>query len=136
MSAELIDAIPDVIEFIANNKELVACLSLPVFAMAFSKAVRMKIGQRDRWECQECGKDFKSGWMVHASHYNHDQGDPDYDSEYSGEILCVDCHQDYHVEHQDNPEDIGLTRKQNNWAIHKLMNTDRRTRDYRNRNGG
>jgi len=63
---------------------------------AFSFEVRRKIGERDGWTCG-CGRSFHDGWMVEASHYNHDRGNPDYDTANEGRILCRKCHLKDHI---------------------------------------
>lgn len=92
---------------------------------AFSLKVRKEIGRRDRWTCQDCGVQFKDGYMVHASHYNHDKKLPIYDNIENGRIQCVDCHQAYHEEHVGDEEAIGLSVQANLAAIELLENTPR-----------
>jgi hypothetical protein len=96
--------------------------------LAFSLATRKKIGQRDHWQCQDCGAKFSDGTMVHASHFFHDRSDPNYDKPESGRIQCVDCHENYHLLYQGNASEIGMTEAGNDAAIELLTNTDRATR--------
>jgi hypothetical protein len=103
-------------------------LAFPAVAMAFSLAVRKAIGVRDNWTCQDCGDKFSDGVMVHASHYNHDRSDPNYDTVEAGRIQCVDCHQAYHALYQGNSNQIGMTEAGNDAAIELLENTERAIR--------
>ncbi|MBV6446329.1 MAG: hypothetical protein IFNCLDLE_02621 [Ignavibacteriaceae bacterium] len=94
---------------------------------AFSPKTRKEIGTRDKWTCQDCGVQFRDGWMVHASHYNHDKSLPIYDAAENGRIQCVDCHQAYHEEHVGDEEAIGLSVQANLAAIDLLEHTNRGT---------
>lgn len=100
-------------------------LSLAPFLLAFSLNIRKLIGKRDHWTCQDCGDKYSDGVMVHASHYNHDKSDPNYDKVEGGRIQCVDCHQAYHELYVGNANQIGLTEAANNGAIELLENTQR-----------
>lgn len=93
--------------------------------LAFSQKTRKEIGSRDRWHCQTCGVDWNGGFMLHASHYNHNQSEPEYDSPSNGRMQCVDCHQQYHEEHVGSAGEIGLTEAENLAAIALLSNTER-----------
>lgn len=95
---------------------------------AFSLKTRKEIGTRDRWTCVDCGVQFRDGYMVHASHYNHDKSLPIYDSAENGRIQCVDCHQAWHELHVGDEEAIGLCVQANNAAIELLEATERSTR--------
>lgn len=95
---------------------------------AFSLKTRKEIGKRDHWTCQDCGVQFQDGFMVHASHYNHDRSREDYDHADSGRIQCVDCHETYHELYVGNAQEIGLTEAGNDRAIEILSATDRRRR--------
>lgn len=101
----------------------------PILGMAFSAAVRAAIGKRDHWTCQDCGVQFKDGYMVHASHYNHDKSLPIYDSADNGRIQCVDCHEAFHEDHVGSAKDIGLSEEANLAAILLLEATNRGTRE-------
>lgn len=96
---------------------------------AFSPKARKEIGKRDRWTCVDCGVQFRDGYMVHASHYNHDKSLVIYDSVENGRIQCVDCHQAWHELHVGDEEAIGLCVQANNAAIELLESTDRGTRN-------
>jgi len=100
-------------------------ISLPVFSLAFSLAVRKAIGTRDHWTCQDCGDSYQEGTMVHASHFDHDRANPLYDTPEMGRIQCVDCHQVYHEMHQGVAYEIGLTEQANQAAIELLEHTIR-----------
>lgn len=110
---------------------LVLFCTTPLLAMAFSVAVRKLIGARDRWTCQDTGKKFSEGWMLHASHYNHDKSKPDYDSVDNGRMQSVSAHLQYHEDHVGKAEKIGLSERDNNYAIQKLREADERTQEYR-----
>lgn len=62
----------------------------------FSYESRKEIGKRDGWTC-ECGRSFKDGWMVHASHLDHERNEM-YDQPEVGKIECVKCHIARHIE--------------------------------------
>lgn len=111
----------------------IASLGILVLAVtnAFSRASRKKIGIRDGWQCQESGKRFADGHMIHTAHFDHDRTNPDYNKPYNGRCLSVKMHLQDHVDHIGSAEDIGLTEAQNNWAIQQLQKTDTRTRVYR-----
>lgn len=119
------------------SKERVAFYSAAALGIAwlsqfaFSKETRKKIGQRDHWACSDCGKRFDEGWMLHASHYDHDRDNPDYDSMETGRMQCVEDHLRFHQEHVGKSEEIGLSEDNNEFAIQALLRTDRRTRKYR-----
>lgn len=113
-------------EVITHHQEL---LSLAPFLLAFSLSIRKLIGKRDHWTCQDCGDKYSDGVMVHASHYNHDKRDPNYDKVEGGRIQCVDCHQAYHELYVGNADQIGMTEEGNNAAIELLENTERAVRE-------
>ena len=100
---------------------------LAVSQFAFSKSTRLEIGERDGWECQETGKRFADGWMLHAAHYDHDRDNPDYDEAYNGRMLSVGAHKDHHVDHQGRAHEIGLSEPYNDLAIEALKHTEHRT---------
>lgn len=109
-------------------------LGLLTFALlsAFSKATRYEIGKRDHWSCQDCGRQFKKGYMLHAAHYDHDRENPDYDQSYMGRMLCVECHKNDHIDtHGAN----GLSKRGNQTAIRILSGTNLRTRKWRASHG-
>jgi len=93
--------------------------------LAFSLKTRKEIGGRDHWHCADCGDQWWDGVMLHASHYNHDQSLPTYDSPESGRMQCVDCHQSYHELYVGNAAAIGLTEEGNMAAIALLEATER-----------
>lgn len=63
----------------------------------FSYESRQEIGRNERWQCA-CGRGFSSGFMVHASHYDHSRDNDYYDSPENGRIQCVICHLRTHIE--------------------------------------
>ncbi len=66
----------------------------------FSVESRKEIGKRDRWTCK-CGRSFQDGWMVHASHYDHERNDH-YDCPDNGCVECIADHIRRHIElHQE-----------------------------------
>ena len=99
-----------------------------ISTLAFSVDIRKLIGKRDKWKCVDCGDKFSDGVMVHASHYNHDKSDPNYNTVEAGRIQCVDCHENYHTLYVGNAREIGLTEAANEGAISLLEATDRGTR--------
>lgn len=120
----------EVYEFFINYP----LLALP-FILAFSRKIRMKIGKRDKWTDQETNQRFVDGWMVHASHYNHDKSQPDYNTTQQGRIQSVESHLRYHESYVGRADQIGLTERENDWAIMQLRNTDHRTKKWRKQNG-
>lgn len=60
--------------------------------LAFSKKTRKEIYYRDNGTCQVCGKKFQDGWMLHASHFDHDWNSPYYDDPDNGQMECIKCH--------------------------------------------
>lgn len=118
-----------------RSKELVvfiASLGLlsQAFFYAFSKDVRKEIGTRDKWTCQDCGKQFKDGYMVQAAHESdrHHKGHPMYNDPTSGKIRCIDCHQAQHE------RGTSLGKRGDNYAVSQLKKTDRRTFAWRKNN--
>lgn len=88
-------------------------ISAPVIAMAFSEAVRKKIGDRDGW------KSVKSGRTAHleATHINHDKRRKGYDSPSNGRMLTVDEH---YMDHYNRHGRNGLTLRGNLWALRRI----------------
>lgn len=77
--------------------------TLEVSRWAFSKSVRMEIGRRDDWTCQEeeCGLSFNDGYWVQASHYDHNKKNPSHNTTGNGRILCTLHHAIEHLEKGD-----------------------------------
>jgi len=107
-------------------------LAMVAFAMAFSINVRKEIGRRDHWTCQSCGKEFRDGFMVHASHLpeHHSKDDPLYDTPDAGEILCIECHK---MVHQQGTS-IGPVKDA--YAVRLLSETPVMTREWYQKHGG
>jgi len=63
----------------------------------FSYESRQEIGRREKWQCS-CGRSFRDGWMVQASHYDHDKSSDHYDDPDNGTISCITCHLRNHIE--------------------------------------
>lgn len=97
----------------------------PIFALPFSKHIRMLIGKRDDWTCQEdgCDKSFRDGWMVQAAHNpeHHSKDDPLYDTVDAGEILCIAHHLLQHL------GGTSLGKVKDAWAARQLSQTDEHT---------
>lgn len=74
---------------------------LPEITMlAFGKRSARVIGERDNWTCQNSGRRFQDGWLVHIAHY-HDRtetGRPDYDNPENGRVLTIEEHLREHIE--------------------------------------
>jgi hypothetical protein len=108
---------------------LLILASFPVFAMPFSKHIRMMIGKRDNWSCQEpgCDKRFQDGYMVQAAHLpdHHSKDDPEYDTPQAGVILCIYHHMLQHL------NGTSLGKAKDKWAADQLKKTDPRTRAWR-----
>lgn len=106
---------------------IVECL--PIIGLAFSVAVRKMIGKRDSWTCQEdgCGKSYQTGWMVEATHNNHNKSEPSYDTVEAGKIRCIYHHLQQHENAQGHAQDIGLCENANNYAIRQLKKKDEHT---------
>lgn len=77
----------------------------------FSLESRKEIGKRERWTCCQCGRSFHEGWMVDASHIDHEHNDS-YDDPNNGEIRCLICHLEYHI-------DL-MQQLDNNWSIQSV----------------
>lgn len=103
-------------------------LTIAPFLLAFSLNIRKLIGKRDNWHCQDegCDKSFQAGDMVHASHWNHDKSDPNYDTVEAGRIQCIDHHQEYHEWAVGQEEVIKICPQANNAAIVFLSKTNRK----------
>lgn len=104
--------------------------------LAFSKKTAKEIGARDKWTCQDADcddgtgepKKWQKGWMVHASHWNHDKSQADYDKAESGRIQCIEHHLRYHEEADGQASVIGMACEQaNDHAINMLKKTEPRT---------
>ena len=65
--------------------------------LAFSPDVARKIFERDRGICQCCGRKFTDGWMLHASHFDHDRSSKYYNSADNGQLECIPCHIQTHL---------------------------------------
>lgn len=103
------------------------CLgTLGIAFSCFSYAVRRRIGQRDKWQC-DCGKSFQEGWWVFAAHdpKHHSKSDPLYDTPEAGSIKCKECHVRQHE------QGTSLGREKDQAAIALLQQWDERTWDYR-----
>jgi len=119
-------------EYLTHTPEIIATIGTLTIALAFSLKTRKEIGKRDKWTCQADGcddgsgnpKSFQGGWMVHASHKNHNKSDPMYDHQDMGEILCIEHHLAYHQSHIGKAEEIGLCEDANNYAIAMLFKTN------------
>lgn len=59
---------------------------------AFNKWTRVEIGRRDKWTCQETGKQFRDGWMLQAAHYPDCHKDGWDDNPDNGRMLCTESH--------------------------------------------
>jgi len=112
-------------EYLAHTPEIIATIGTLTIALAFSLKTRKEIGKRDKWTCQDCGNKYRDGFMVHASHFNHDRSLPIYDSAENGRIQCVDCHQAFHELHVGSAEEIGMSEEGNKKAIEILEKTER-----------
>lgn len=99
---------------------------------AFSYGVRKKIGRRDKWTCQDdgCDRQWKDGWMLQASHYNHRKDSPFYDTIEQGRIQCVPHHLQFHIDYVGQAHLIGLSEEQNARAVQLLLNTNVMQRGY------
>lgn len=97
--------------------------------LPFSKYTKKEIGRRDDWTCQadDCDRSFRDGWMVDAAHNpdKHHKSHPEYDHPESGDIRCVDHHQQQHE------QGTSLRPHQDRWAADQLSKRDRRTRWWR-----
>lgn len=99
---------------------------LPVIGLAFSAAVRKLMGEKANWHCQQpgCDKSYATGFMQHASHFDHDKSQPYYDDPSNGAILCVEDHLNFHLAYRGQAEQIGLCEEANEHAINMLLNTE------------
>lgn len=78
----------------------IALLAIPF--LAFSSDVAREIFRRDRGTCQCCGRKFTDGWMLHASHFDHDRSSKYYNSADNGQMECIPCHLQTHLSQMDN----------------------------------
>lgn len=81
---------------------------------AFSRKTRREILERDHFQCTESGLEEN----LHASHFDHNRNNPDYDSPRNGRTLNIIEHLRDHIARAGKN---GLTQSQNDWAIEKLM---------------
>ena len=110
---------------------MIAIVLVLLSLFAFPISVRKTIGRRDNWTCQGCGRKFSEGWMVHASHFPHahSKTHPDYNTEEGGDIRCVHCHAEIHI------QGTTLGHKGDLYALDKLEITDEHTYEWRQKNG-
>lgn len=84
----------------------------------FSTATKVAIYER-----LESRRSELSGSMerpLECSHLTHDKSLPEYDTPEMG-VLCTDIeHYVYHLIFKMRPEEIGLTRSQNDWSIKEI----------------
>lgn len=78
----------------------IALLAIPF--LAFSSDVAREIFRRDRGTCQCCGRKFSDGWMLHASHFDHDRSSKYYNSADNGQMECIPCHLQTHLSQMDH----------------------------------
>lgn len=76
--------------------------------MPFSPETRKEIGKKFGWQC-ECGKAFRDGYMVQASHLHHDSSFEYYDDSDMGVIECMECHLRRHI--------AIMKELDNNWSV-------------------
>ena len=86
-------------KFFEKTLSITGCAALLLYlsTFAFSFSVRKEIGNRVGWECEHCGKSFWDGWLMDASHIDHERNG-NYDNPENGECLCLWCHYDYHID--------------------------------------
>jgi hypothetical protein len=85
--------------------------------MAFGKKTREEIRERAGNRSEVSGRD---DMPLHASHFFHGRGEAEQDKG-NGILLTVAEHVAQHMKYRDNPEDIGLSRRENEWAIFILV---------------
>lgn len=111
------------------NIVIVALFIFVLFAMPFTKDVRVRMFARDNGTCQECGRKWDDGWMLHATHISHKRNRW-YNSIRNGRMLCIDCHIKDH-EKLFNKAKTKKERSQHAYAIRKLNELDRRNIHYK-----
>lgn len=74
-----------------ETNEVIRSLTMLAFA-AFPVLVRREMFKRDKGVCKACGVSHKDGWMLEASHINHDAPFPWKNSIDNGQMECRRCH--------------------------------------------
>lgn len=89
-------------------------------SLAFSRDTRARMMNRANGRSEISGVGKQDGYRLHASHYNHDKTNPDYDNIDNGRILTIEEHYIDHVQHEGKN---GLSPEANTWAINKLYHS-------------
>lgn len=118
------------IEYLPKIKEILSFdwQSLGLLAMAFTVEQRRLAFKRANGRCEDCGKKFTDGWLLHVNHIKpiHDGGK---DELSNSSVLCCHCHANHHLRLYQ------LNGKQADYSAYLgLINLDPRTRKYRARN--
>ena len=85
--------------------------------MAFRQKGKREINQRAGGKSEVSGRD---DMPLHASHFFHGKGEENQSSG-NGFLATVSEHYAYHLKHRDEPENIGLNRRENEWALFMLI---------------
>jgi len=99
---------------VINHLPEFTSLALPLI-LAFSGKVRDRIIGRAGNRSELSG--VESDVTLHASHLNHDQSRPEYDTAENGIALTPKEHLIYHRVHRGRAQEIGLTEEDNESAI-------------------
>lgn len=100
---------------------------------AFPPSLRKYIFWRDDGTCQDCGKRWSDGWMLHASHNDHCLngcgGAKLYNDPANGKLRCIKCHI---IQHQQLMRDAKSNKEKtaHAQAIRKLKKCDKRNYNY------
>ena len=90
-------------------------VGIPVFAMAFTRAVRRIIGNRDGWQSVQSG----DGGPLEAAHISHDKKNPNYNDPSNGRMLTPAEHYDDHY-NRHGKDQLGLNNHQNKWSLRMI----------------
>lgn len=83
---------------------------------SFTAYVKQEIRKRDEYKCLRCGEIEN----LECSHKNHSRNNPRYNDPDNGELLCALHHYLYHLAYKDDPRLIGLSKRENDWALGKI----------------
>jgi len=84
---------------------------LLIAACAFSSKTRRKIKENANGACAGCEAKVGKDKLI-ASHIVHGRGEIS-----NGRALCEYCEAEYHLEHAENPQTIGLTKHKNDPVV-------------------
>lgn len=107
---------PQELSKISNDLPLILrsiCLMSPIFAMAFSRAVRNIIMRRDGYKSVLSGETEN----LEAAHLNHDRNYPKYNEPSNGRMLT---RREHYIDHLNRHGRNGLTKDGNRGALNLI----------------